>query len=86
MGIREDCGLEGNAVDERFSTARVLKVRAHHLLCMQGFQGSGYSPEFVENFIKILDQVHENFYETEFEVTDNIDPALTTKMVCVKKI
>ncbi len=50
-----------------------FKIRAHHLLCMQGFQGLGYSPEFVQNFEKILDEVHDSFYETEFEVTDSID-------------
>ena len=27
----------------------ILRIRAHHLLCMMGFRGLGYSPEFVEN-------------------------------------
>ena len=50
-----------------------FKIRAHHLLCMQGFQGLGYNPDFVQNFKNILEKVHDDFYETEFEVTDAID-------------
>lgn len=54
-------------------TVPALKIRAHHLLCMQGFQGLGYSPGFVQNFENVLKQIHNNFYETELEVTDDID-------------
>ncbi|MGF7118656.1 DUF1284 domain-containing protein [Methanobacterium oryzae] len=32
-----------------------MKIRAHHLLCMQGFQGYGYSKEFSQNMAKIID-------------------------------
>lgn len=32
-----------------------IKLRGHHLLCLQGFQGYGYSEEFVENMTKIND-------------------------------
>ncbi|MDD4594052.1 DUF1284 domain-containing protein [Methanobrevibacter acididurans] len=34
-----------------------IKLRAHHLLCLQGYQGYGYSDEFVKNMnyiVKIL--------------------------------
>lgn len=31
-----------------------IRIRAHHLLCIQGFQGKGYSPEFIENMKKII--------------------------------
>lgn len=31
------------------SASRPLKVRAHHLLCMFGFRGLGYSAEFIAN-------------------------------------
>lgn len=30
------------------------KIRAHHLLCMQGFQGYGYSSDFVEKMSNII--------------------------------
>ena len=26
-----------------------LRIRAHHILCIQGFQGLGYSEEFTKN-------------------------------------
>jgi uncharacterized protein len=32
-----------------------MKIRAHHLLCMQGFQGYGYNEEFSKNMAKIID-------------------------------
>lgn len=31
----------------------ILKIRAHHLLCMQGYQGYGYSRSFKEHFESI---------------------------------
>ena len=30
-----------------------LKLRAHHLLCLKGFQGYGYDENFTHNMIKI---------------------------------
>jgi hypothetical protein len=32
-----------------------MRIRAHTLLCIQGFRGAGYSPEFVDN----LSRIHE---------------------------
>ena len=31
-----------------------MKLRAHNLLCIQGFVGKGYSPEFVANMTAIV--------------------------------
>ncbi|MDD4496824.1 MAG: DUF1284 domain-containing protein [Methanosarcinaceae archaeon] len=31
-----------------------FKIRAHHLFCMQGFQGYGYSPAFVSNMREVV--------------------------------
>jgi hypothetical protein len=31
-----------------------VKLRAHNLLCIQGFVGKGYSPEFVANMTSIV--------------------------------
>jgi len=36
-------------IHQRFSQ---MKIRAHHLLCLLGFQGLGYSPEFVRRMEK----------------------------------
>jgi len=36
----------------------LLTIRGHHLLCMFGFRGLGYSPPFIENMRRV---VHEFF-------------------------
>ena len=30
-----------------------MKIRAHHLLCVLGFQGLGYSPEFIKKITQV---------------------------------
>lgn len=39
---------------------KILKIRAHHFLCMQGFQGYGYSDDFVKNMTRIIKYIREN--------------------------
>jgi hypothetical protein len=34
-----------------------LKIRAHHLCCIQGFQGYGYSPTFVANMRTVISDI-----------------------------
>lgn len=34
-----------------------LRIRAHHILCMQGFQGFGYSEEFTKNMTLITEKI-----------------------------
>jgi len=34
-----------------------LRIRAHHLLCLQGFQGYGYDAAFVANMHRVLRQI-----------------------------
>ncbi|RXA17076.1 DUF1284 domain-containing protein [Methanosarcina sp. MSH10X1] len=34
-----------------------LKIRAHHLCCIQGFQGYGYSPVFVANLRAVISDI-----------------------------
>ncbi|HEY3361202.1 MAG TPA: DUF1284 domain-containing protein [Methanosarcina sp.] len=36
---------------------KCLKIRAHHLCCIQGFQGYGYSPAFVANLRAIISEI-----------------------------
>ncbi len=43
---------------EEFSD--ILNIRAHHLLCVQGFQGRGYSQGFVKNMDKIVNFLKNN--------------------------
>lgn len=39
---------------------KILNIRAHHFLCMQGFQGYGYSKKFIENMEQIINHIKEN--------------------------
>lgn len=51
-----------------------LKFRPHHFLCAIGFQGKGYSDEFVENFKEIVDQLRgPNGDNIKIEVTQFTD-------------
>jgi uncharacterized protein len=53
-------------------TPKRLRVRAHHLLCMHGFQGLGYSEKFVQNMGEICRQVQAE-PALEIEVVDTPD-------------
>lgn len=35
----------------------MLRIRAHHFLCMQGFQGYGYNREFTDNMQRIIEEI-----------------------------
>jgi uncharacterized protein len=37
--------------------SKCLKIRAHHLCCIQGFQGHGYSPAFVANLRAVISDI-----------------------------
>ena len=49
-----------------------MKIRAHHLLCMQGFQVYGYSEDFSENMAKIINRLNSN-PEQGIEITTECD-------------
>ncbi len=49
-----------------------MKIRAHHLLCMQGFQGYGYSKDFIDNLRNIIIKLKAH-PETEIELIDECD-------------
>lgn len=51
-----------------------IKFRPHHFLCAIGFQGKGYSPEFVNNFLQIMGLLNSSDGDkTEIEVTNVTD-------------
>lgn len=47
--------------------ALCLKIRAHHLLCLQGFQGYGYNQRFTDNMAAIIRRL-DNDPGLQFEV------------------
>lgn len=46
----------------------MLEIRAHNLLCIQGFVGMGYSDKFVDNMTKIVNQL-QKFPEALVKIT-----------------
>lgn len=40
--------------------AHPVEIRAHHLLCLLGFRGLGYSPEFVEKMGEVAGELRSN--------------------------
>lgn len=36
-----------------------IRIRAHHLLCIQGFRGQGYSPTFIANMARLKEMLQE---------------------------
>lgn len=50
-----------------------LKIRAHHLLCLQGFQGHGYDTHFSNHLDSILKNIDKNFYHIKLEISDSAD-------------
>ena len=68
-------GISGDLCSGRTkpcSQVRMVKLRGHHLLCLHGFRGLGYSPEFTANMHAIHSRLIENGCE-EITVTDSPD-------------
>jgi hypothetical protein len=57
------------AGDEKF---KGIPLRAHHLLCLLGFQGIGYTADFIKNFQKVK-RLIEQHPDLEIEVVDTCD-------------
>lgn len=49
-----------------------IRLRPHHLLCIHGFRGQGYSPTFIANFAR-LKELLDDVPETPVEIAAGID-------------
>lgn len=49
-----------------------MDLRGHHLLCLYGFRGLGYSRRFIDNLQRILNSLRRN-YEQKIKLIDNVD-------------
>ncbi|MCM2278066.1 MAG: DUF1284 domain-containing protein [Oligoflexia bacterium] len=49
----------------------MLRFRPHHFLCTLGFEGKGYSPEFIRNFSRLAEELRSTpaGEEIQIEVT-----------------
>ena len=54
-----------------------LLIRGHHLLCIQGFRGLGYSIDFVENMTKIAKDFRNLESDFPVKVISGLDDACT---------
>lgn len=49
-----------------------IRIRAHHLLCIPGFQGYGYSSDFIIHMEKIISFLKSN-PNADLQIVDNTD-------------
>lgn len=49
-----------------------MKIRGHHLLCLQGFRGLGYSNDFIQKMKKIK-RILENRQHTKIKIVNQTD-------------
>lgn len=57
-------------------------LRGHHLLCVHGFRGMGYSPEFVEKMKEIVEDFRDPEQDFQIKVVAAFDDAC---MACPHK-
>jgi len=50
-------------------------LRGHHLLCVHGFQGMGYSPSFVQKMKEIVADIQNENIDFPIQVTAHLDDA-----------
>lgn len=50
----------------------MLVLRVHHLLCIQGYEGKGYSLNFTKNMDKVVNKLKDDVYIKVITRTDDI--------------
>ena len=50
----------------------MIRLRGHHLICLQFFQGEGYSPKFVENLNRVIQKASSGTQIAVVEGTDDV--------------
>ncbi|MSQ14377.1 MAG: DUF1284 domain-containing protein [Dehalococcoidia bacterium] len=49
-----------------------MKLRGHHLLCVLGFKGMGYSQSFIDNMAEVVAQLRDS-HDPSIEIVDGPD-------------
>ncbi len=52
--------LTHNEKEKLINEGRIVQLRPHHLLCIQLFEGKGYSQDFVDNMYDVIDKLNDN--------------------------
>lgn len=55
-----------------------IVLRGHHLLCIHGFQGMGYSPDFVKKMGSIVERIRDERIDFPIKVVAGFDDACQT--------
>ena len=50
-----------------------IPFRAHHFLCTAAFRGTGYSPEFVQQYMALVEKLAQEEGTTRLEVVEDAD-------------
>jgi hypothetical protein len=50
-----------------------LMLRGHHLLCVHGFRGMGYSPEFVKKMSSVVEEIRDDSNDFQIKVVAALD-------------
>ena len=52
--------------------SKFISIRAHHLLCIQGFQGYGYDQDFIDNLAEVIEKIKSK-PELNIKIIDECD-------------
>ncbi len=51
----------------------MYRLRGHHLLCVHGFKGMGYSPQFVDKMSQVVGDIRDDNKDFDIEVVADLD-------------
>lgn len=65
-------------MDDKGVVSLSFSLRGHHLLCVHGFRGMGYSPDFVKKMSEIVEQIRDERSDFSIQVVAALDDTCCT--------